>query len=193
MAAFWRLQALTGRPTGSLRARFHGWHRMIGLWAAFVAVPLADASVLLAFELEIEAAIATDPATSAALPVATRIGPVRALVVELERHSAPRCRCSRCRRRRSPGTGSACAGRTTCRAIGVTTTLCSSARRTTGQTAGDVRRRLAGAHGRARTAASPCALLGARSEAGAASAPHEAGFVSTQRPERAASLLGSRA
>lgn len=79
-------RALTGRPTGSLRARLHGWHRMSGLWGVFVAIPLAGAGVLLAFEHEIENAIAIDPAAPTVSPAATRFGPAEALAVALERH-----------------------------------------------------------------------------------------------------------
>lgn len=84
--AGWK-RALTGRPTGTLRARLHGWHRMIGLWAVFVAMPLASAGVLLAFEHEIETAIAADPAAPVASRAATRIGPATALAIALGRHS----------------------------------------------------------------------------------------------------------
>lgn len=81
----WR-RALAARPAGTARARILGWHRMAGLWAAIVALPLAGAGVMLAFEHEIERAVADElPAPVAAL-APTRIGPGAALAVALERH-----------------------------------------------------------------------------------------------------------
>lgn len=84
--AAWK-RVLIGRPTGSFRARLHGWHRLTGLWAVPVGIPLVCAGTLLAFEHEIAHAIATEPAAPAALPAATRIEPARALAVALERHT----------------------------------------------------------------------------------------------------------